>query len=356
MGSKQDPKYQTLPYNTKFGTRQHQQQYKVSSGNHLCVSTSETNKNDYELSNVNINDLLVTNINNNVHNNNNNNNNTNNTNISMIPNNLINNNQKLMNTKSSFIEERPSPSGSSGSSDRASIQNHNGIIPFKLQQMQNNMNSVNAQHYQHMHQNQKLIGVSHMDNTHNAKQLKSINSVNNNNNNNNTNNNRNQQNSNQSVSQSYSVPTTSSQTQSQYISNQSKVPLITKPKPILPPKPSIPVKPIPPPRQTPNHSYSAQISSDSADNTFSLSRSNTNIDRKASNLLTTSSSPSTLSYRQVIHYELYTNALNLSVKKHSFDWKNEKIFLIFIIVKNTGLSQFSISFQHKEMLSAYFYD
>jgi hypothetical protein len=250
----------------------------------------------------------------------------------MIPNNLINNNQKLMNTKSSFIEERPSPSGSSGSSDRASIQNHNGIIPFKLQQMQNNMNSVNAQHYQHMHQNQKLIGVSHMDNTHNAKQLKSINSVNNNNNNNNTNNNRNQQNSNQSVSQSYSVPT------------------------ILPPKPSIPVKPIPPPRQTPNHSYSAQISSDSADNTFSLSRSNTNIDRKASNLLTTSSSPSTLSYRQVIHYELYTNALNLSVKKHSFDWKNEKIFLIFIIVKNTGLSKFSISFQHKEMLSAYFYD
>jgi hypothetical protein len=333
MGSKQDPKYQTLPYNTKFGTR-HQQQYKMSSGNHLCVSTSETNKNDYELSNVNMNDLLVTNINNNVHNNNN-------TNISMIPNNLINNNQKLMNTKSSFIEERPSPSGSSGSSDRASIQNHNGIIPFKLQQMQNNMNSVNAQHYQHMHQNQKLIGASHMDNTNNAKQLKSINSVNNNNNNNNNTNNRNQQNSNQSVSQSYSVPTTSSQTQSQYISNQSKVPLITKPKPILPPKPSIPVKPIPPPRQTPNHSYSAQISSDSSDNTFSLSRSNTNIDRKASNLLTTSSSPSILSsasYRQVIHYELYTNAINLSTKKDSFDWKNGKIFLIFINVKNTSSS------------------
>ncbi|XP_054169270.1 type-2 histone deacetylase 1-like [Oppia nitens] len=266
IGCKLDPKYQTLPYNTKFGIRQLQQQshYRLNESlvaNQLSVSTIQQNDRS------DANSFL---------NNDNNNNNHNNSNVSIITN--INNTKPMTGNMSSTLEERPSPSGSSGSSDRASIPNINGITAYKLQQMHNNMNNSNST--QHPYQNVNLNMINTIKNNDsnsssliNNKSIKQNIHIINNNNHNNHKTLTNSLNLNQNVIHSQSVPTNTqikSQSQ-QHISSLSKVPPNTKPKPVVPPKPSVPVKPTPPPRQTPNHLSNAQIYNDTIDvNAYSL--------------------------------------------------------------------------------------
>ncbi|CAG2107880.1 unnamed protein product, partial [Medioppia subpectinata] len=265
MANKHDQKYQTLPYNTKFGVRQqpHYQQYGQSvHSNQLSVSTPENDRIRCEITNETNSALNSDNYNNNNHNN-----------VSIITNinNMSNNAKAMINTKNSVLEERPSPSGSSGSSDRASIPNHhNGMSAYKLQQMHNSVNTVNTGNSNHCNTAQ------HPYQNVNPKMYNGSNYA--------------DPNGNSIVIQSQSVPTNTpiNTNQSQIATNASKVPQ-TKPKPIVPPKPSVPAKPTPPPRQTPNHSFSSQILDDSQDmNAFNIRYSN----KKSQNLLTnTSNSP-----------------------------------------------------------------
>lgn len=202
-----------------------------------------------------------------------------------------------MNTKNSLLEERPSPSGSSGSSDRASIQNHNGMLAYKMQQQIHNSinNMTSGQHpYQNVNPNPKMFNNSNsfVETNHNSINYKQMKQNPNSYNNNTINYKQMQNNSintNQSVIQSHSVPTVNpNQNQSQ---TATKVPPNTKPKPIVPPKPSVPVKPIPPPRQSPNDLYGPQIGNESVEvNALSSNtRNNGNsFNKKSSNLLTTS--------------------------------------------------------------------
>ncbi|CAG2161848.1 unnamed protein product [Oppiella nova] len=265
MGCKQDHKYQTLPYNTKFGVRQqpHYQLYGQSLvSNQLCVSTPDSDRIHCELTDETNND-----------------------------------NNIETNAKNSVLEERPSPSGSSGSSDRASIpHNHNGMTAYKLQQMHNSVNNCNSAQHPYQNVNPKMYNASNYmepntNSYNNNKQGKHNQMITNNNNQNLISTHKiqsNLMNSNQSVIQSQCVPTnTPNTTQSHTANNASKVPL-TKPKPIVPPKPSVPVKPTPPPRQTPNHSLSAQTHNESQDmNAFTTNMRY--INKKSPNHLTNSS-------------------------------------------------------------------
>ena len=163
MGCKQDPKYQTLPYNTKFGVRQQQHYNQTSVTNQLCVSPPENERTQSQVSNEK---LLSTNSSFNNDNNNNNHNN-----VSIITNNINSNPKLAMNTKNSVFEERPSPSGSSGSSDRASIQNHNGILAYKMQQqIHNSINNMTSGQHPYQNVNPKML--NHLEPNQNSINLK----------------------------------------------------------------------------------------------------------------------------------------------------------------------------------------
>ena len=322
MGCKQDPKYQTLPYNTKFGVRQQQHYSQTSATNQLCVSTPENDRIHSQVSNEK---LLSTNSC--VNNDNNNNHN----NVSIITNNINSNPKLAINTKNSVLEERPSPSGSSGSSDRASIQNHNGILAYKMQQqIHNNINNMTSGQHPYQNVNPKMFVANHLEPNQNSINLKQTKLNHNSYNSNaiigNYKMQSNSLNSNQSVIQSHSVPTNNQNpTQSQTTSIASKVPPNTKPKPIVPPKPSVPVKPIPPPRQSPIHLYGPQMGNESVDmNAFSTNlRNNSNIlAKKSSNLLTasntsvnTTSTGYSTGYNR--YYNNYSKILSVVKSKHS---------------------------------------
>ena len=287
MGTKHDPKYQTLPYNTKFGVRQqHNQHYNQILGhNQLCVSTQDTDRTHSHLQNEKI---LSTNS---SLNNDNNNNSNHNNNVSIITNNINSNTKLAINAKSPLLEERPSPSGSSGSSDRASLANHNGYLAYKMhQQLHNSVNNMTSGHHPYQNVNPKNFNPNYMD--HNQSSLSKPSKLSYNSANSSTNIANNSMNCKPCVIHNHSVPTNiPNQTQSQNTSITSKVPPNTKPKPIVPPKPSVPVKPIPPPRQSPNHLFSAQ--NDSLDiNTYPNIRNNNNsYSKQGTNLLTTSNAP-----------------------------------------------------------------
>ena len=302
-----DPKYQTLPFNTKFGSKQH----KIA--NHSTEVNNSNNKSEFN--SVNVNGMLQYNSNNNS--------------ASVSGSLSTNGVSKILATKNPLLEERPSPSGSSCSSEHASLINHNNQIgnlncsqqivnrasPLKpsnanvntnnsVQQQQQYYqhqhkinkfsNQAQNQHQQHQHQNQQQQSVQksvpyksecnnhkfseNKTNLVNVSPVKPL---------------FNSQKCQQIKSQEFSVPTTgSSSSQSQQSqqssssslnvssittstiatsnnnNNKSHLPL-PKPKPSLPPKPSVPVKPVPPPRQTP--------SIDSVDNAISILKTNTNI-------------------------------------------------------------------------------
>ncbi|RWS09882.1 Apoptosis-stimulating of p53 protein 1-like protein [Dinothrombium tinctorium] len=214
-GSKQDPKYQTLPHNTKFGAKPSSQQkcrdgtVRVASSNNETNDTHKTN--DCELSA-----------------------------------NVINNANRVQNAnvsretncgKQNVIgalgaDERPSPSGSSNSSDSLNSYPTKKITAQNLGYQVANCQYPATQLTAKVNTNgsnlakSKLISSQH----HDVSESKVPNTA--------------------SYSQHHSLATGSSINKS--------IPVIAPPnanisKPILPPKPSLPVKPVPPPRQTPNN-------------------------------------------------------------------------------------------------------
>lgn len=242
--------------------------------------------------------------------NNDNNNNSNHNNVSVITNNINSNAKLAVNAKSSLLEERPSPSGSSGSSDRASLANHNGYpgYAYKIHQMHNSVNMTSGQ-YPYQNVNPKMYSASSCVDPNQTSLSKlsklSANIL--------TNVANKSMICNQSVIQSPSVPSHAPhQTQSQSTitavttSAPSKVPPTTKPKPVVPPKPSVPVKPIPPPRQSPIHLYGAQTErTESLDiNTLTNNTRNNSYGKKGTNLLTTGSAPINMSSSGYKRYAL----------------------------------------------------
>ena len=116
-----DPKYQTLPFNTKFGSKQH----KIA--NHSTEVNNSNNKSEFD--SVNMNGMLQYNSNNNS--------------ASVSGSFSTNGVSKISATKNPLLEERPSPSGSSCSSEHASLtyQTYNNQYNH-IDHLVNNQNSI----------------------------------------------------------------------------------------------------------------------------------------------------------------------------------------------------------------------
>ena len=116
-----DSKYQTLPFNTKFGSKQH----KIA--NHSTEVNNSNNKSEFD--SVNVNGMLQYNSNNNS--------------ASVSGSFSTNGVSKISATKNPLLEERPSPSGSSCSSEHASLtyQTYNNQYNH-IDHLVNNQNSI----------------------------------------------------------------------------------------------------------------------------------------------------------------------------------------------------------------------